>query len=587
MISDILTLLSVQRTAALNNWKWANQRQRLIFGGAAAFGVLLVLGNLLFAFIIVNLPKLLAHINLNNSNIQAVVGSLNLNGLVGQVLNFFFIGAFVFLLFDSISSALPNLYQANDLALLLASPLPTQAVFSAKLLFGLLRPYLLLFGFGLPYLIGVGLGLGYGAAYYLFVIVALLLLPLIPAGLGALLTAALVRRIPAYRLSEALEVIGGVIGLVLAGVVVVLGLQANNGHSAAATSGLITASASANSFGWLPTSWAVAALQGAGTGDWTALIGWGLPYLLIEVGVFVACALIATRIFYAGWVGIGISAKSHRRISLPTGPAQSAGQVIDTIRSHAGKTLSPLSAVLRAVLGKDTQELRREPTAIIQLLGPTLIGLVFVLQWRTSANLHDLDPGVQQQAFIVSCLWMLFLSSFSAGLFGLNSFSREQKNIWMLKLAPVSANRLLFAKFMLTYALLLVFGCSFSLLYGWVAGAQTWQMLGFLSAIVVGGIGSAAISVAVGAIVPRLNAPTRIISLAASVVSLFLLMVYFMSLLTCVYSVYGFHLLLDPIFPHSPWPARLVGILVGLLVVLVFTFVPLRLARRRIELLEL
>ncbi len=586
MISDILTLLSVQRTAAFNNWKWANQRQRLIFGGAAAFGVLLVVGNLFFAFLIVNLPKLLSHINLNNANIQAVVGSLNLNGLVGQVLNFFFIGAFVFLLFDAMSSALPNLYQANDLALLLSSPLPTEAVFSAKLLFGLLRPYLLLFGFGLPYLVGVGLGLGYGAAYYLFIIFALLLLPLIPAGLGALLTAALVRRIPAYRLSEALEVIGGIIGLGLAGVIVVLGLQANSGQ-AAATSGLISASASANSFGWLPTSWAVAALQGAGTGDWTALIGWGLPYLLIEVGVFVVCAIIATRIFYAGWVGISISAKSHRQIALPTTPAQSAAQVLDTIRSHTGKALPPLGAILRAVLGKDAQELRREPTAIIQLLGPTLIGLVFVLQWRTSANLHDLDAGVQQQAFIVSCLWMLFLSSFSAGLFGLNSFSREQKSIWILKLAPVSANRLLLAKFALTYALLLVFGCSFSLLYGWVAGAATWQMIGFLFAIVVGGIGSAAISVGVGAIVPRLNAPTRIISLAASVVSLFLLMVYFMSLLTCVYSVYSFHLLLDPIFPHSPWPARLVGIFIGLLIVLFFTFVPLRLARRRLELLEL
>lgn len=589
MFNDILAVLSVQRTTMINNWKWAGQRQRLIFAGATVFGLFLVVANLFFAFIIVNLPRLLANLNLNNADIQAVVGSVNLGGLVGQVLNFFFVGAFIFLLFDAVSSALPNLYQANDLPLLLSSPLPPQAVFSAKLLLGLLRPYLLLFGLGFPYLVGVGLGLGYGAAYYFVIILALLLLPLIPAGLGALLTAALVRRVPAYRLSEALEVVGGVIGLGLAAIIVVIGIQFNSGKADAATAALVTTSASTNSLGWLPTSWAVFASQGAGQGDIGAALGWGLLYLVVEIGVFVACALLATRIFYAGWVSFGVSAGASRallRARHAALPSLNVGQVVDQIRSTAGRPLSALGAVVRAVIGKDTQELRREPTAVIQLLGPTLIGLVFVLQWRTSAHLRSLNPNVQFQAFVVSCLWMLFLSSFSAGLFGLNSFSREQRSIWMLKLAPISIGRLLFAKFMLTYGLLLVFGYGFTLLYSWVAGALLWQFLGFLAVISIGGIGAAAISVGVGATIPRLNAPSHLISLAASVVSLFLLLIYFMSLLTVLYTEYDLRLLLDPRFVN-PWPTRIAAGLIAFIIVVLFTVVPLRLAHRRIQLLEL
>ncbi len=584
MLRNILTLLAAQRISLWNNWKWANQRQRLIFGAAAGFGVLLVFGNLLFAFFIVNLPKFLASINSRDPNIQALVSAVNPSALVGQVLNFFFVGAMVFLLFDAVSSALPNLYQANDLPLLLSSPVPADAVFGAKLVGGLLRPYMLLFGLGLPYLIGVGLGLGYGPLYYPLAVVAILLLPLIPAGVGALLTAALVRRVPAYRLSEALELVGGLIGLLLAGVIVVLGVQSyTSGRPEGATNTLLTASA-ATDIGWLPTSWAVYALQAAGVGDWAALAGWGLLYVVAAVGIFVGCALIATRLFYAGWVNINITGGASRaalRAKRAALPHLSVEQVVDNIRNEGGKPARPLLASLRAVLGKDSIELRREPTAVVQLLGPTLIGLVFILQWRTRVQLSSVNVGVQLQAFTISCLWLIFLSSFSAGLFGLNSFSREQKSIWMLKIAPVSVNRLLFAKFMLTYALLLAFGISFSLLYSLLAGATPAQLLGFIGVIVAGGVGAAAISVGIGATVPRLNTTSRIISLTAGVVSLFVLLIYIMMLLGCVYALGYLRGFLDTV------PARAVALLIGLSIIAFFTFVPLLLAKKRLEKLEL
>lgn len=583
-MNEVLTLLSVQRTTIRNNWKWASPRQRLLFLAAGWFGLLLVGGNLLFAFAIVNLPKLVAGLNVQDENLQAVVGSLDVNNIVAQVLNFFFAGAFVFLLFDAVSSALPNLYQANDLPLLLSSPTSPRTVFTAKLIAGLARPYLLLFGFGLPYLVGVGIGLHYQPLYYLFIIIALLALPLIPAGVGALLTAALVRRVSASRLSESLEVVGGLIGLALAGVIVYVGFQVNSGQAEMATNTLLNASAGANGLNWLPSGWAVTALSGAGTGDLTAALGWGLLYLVAEVGIFVLCTLAATRLFYAGWVNFGISESASRaalRRYRPTYHETDVRNVLDKVRNLNAPLLGKLRAVVSAVISKDGTELRREPTAVVQLLGPTLIGLAFVLQWRQSANLRAVNPGLQFQAFLAACLWLLFLSSFAAGLFGLNSFSREQKSIWMLKLAPVSSTRLVLAKFVLTYGLLLVFGIGFALLYGWVAGAQWWQLLGFLSVIIFAGIGAAAIAVGIGATVPRLNVPSRLISLAAGVVSLFMLLIYIFALLTCFFAYTAI------VFRFGRPTALLVGGLSAAITIFLFTYVPLHLAKRRLDALEI
>src|SRR5947208_3344275 len=77
---------------------------------------------------------------------------------------------------------------------------------------GLIVPYALLFFLLGPALIGYGQGMRFGAAFFVTAVLVLALLPLLPAGLGALLVMAVVRVIPARRAREIVSVIGGLFG---------------------------------------------------------------------------------------------------------------------------------------------------------------------------------------------------------------------------------------------------------------------------------------------------------------------------------------------------------------------------------------
>ncbi|NTV65833.1 MAG: hypothetical protein HGA65_20180, partial [Oscillochloris sp.] len=123
------------------------------------------------------------------------------------------LGALLMLLLSSFSGLLSSLYLSGDMDMLLAAPVPMRAVFVVKFFGGLLNQYLILFALIGPVLLGYGQGLHYGPLYFLCAILTLLLLPLLPAGVGALLLMAVVRVLPARRAREIVSVIGGLIGI--------------------------------------------------------------------------------------------------------------------------------------------------------------------------------------------------------------------------------------------------------------------------------------------------------------------------------------------------------------------------------------
>src|SRR4051812_35891661 len=121
--------------------------------------------------------------------------------------------ALALMVLTSFTTVLSSLYLSGDMDMLLAAPVSMRAVFVVKFFGGLLVPYLMLFFLIGPFLLGFGHGLGWGAAFFLAAFVVLLLLPLLPTGIGALLVMAVVRVIPARRAREIVGVIGGMVGI--------------------------------------------------------------------------------------------------------------------------------------------------------------------------------------------------------------------------------------------------------------------------------------------------------------------------------------------------------------------------------------
>ncbi len=116
------------------------------------------------------------------------------------------------LILTSFTTVLTSLYLSGDTDMLLVAPVPMRAVFVVKFFGGLIVPYIMLFGLLGPALLGYGQGMGYGAPFFVAATLTLALLPLLPAGLGALLVMAVVRVIPARRAREIVSVIGGLFG---------------------------------------------------------------------------------------------------------------------------------------------------------------------------------------------------------------------------------------------------------------------------------------------------------------------------------------------------------------------------------------
>jgi|GEM_PF-2550799 len=594
-MGGLLTVLGVQWTGIRSTLRRSNRGQRVKYALIALGALLFASSNFLIVLALVNLPRLIDYLSKVGVRLPSEVTSTNLFGLGSQLLSFFFIGALIFLLIDSISTSLPNIYQARDLPLLLSSPLSVRHVFFAKLTAGLGRPYLLLTILGLPYLLAIGIGFNASWPYYPLAVAALLLLPLLTSGIGVLITAVLVRWLPARRISEALAIIGGLIGIGIAGVIVITSVTASRGGNVQQEATRLITSVELTEAGPLPTGWIAYALRSAGRGNLGEGLLWGGLFAAFAIFCYVGGTLISANLFYDGWVNLGVGSGASRAELRRRSEGRrhyNASEILEQVYGEQVQVTHKRSAIQqsarvgaavstwRSVLRKDLRVLSREPAYIIQLLGPGLVTMLFILQARQSANLNSASPSTAGAAFFTVCLWVLFISSFASGLLGLSAFTREQKAIWMLKLSPLGFTRLVLAKFLLTYLILAAFGTSFSLLYSILVGAKWWQLLAFIGVVVVGGLGAASLCVGIGTSFGTLNSLSpQSINVLTAIGSLIGLLLYQVFLFAAV--VISGTLLMQGV------AIGLLGLVPTILYIAGATVLPLYIARRRLERLDI
>src|SRR4051812_33286917 len=207
--------------------------------------------------------------------------------------------ALALMVLTSFTTVLSSLYLSGDMDMLLAAPVPMRAVFVIKFFGGLLVPYLLLFFLLGPFLLGFGQGLGWGATFFVTAFLVLLLLPLLPTGLGALLVMAVVRVIPARRAREIVGVIGGMVGISW----YIFSQFANELAPRVANARMLDYLRRFDN-PLLPSAWAGRALAAAGAGDWTRLALYGGLFAVLSIGCFTLCIALAERLYYARWANM-------------------------------------------------------------------------------------------------------------------------------------------------------------------------------------------------------------------------------------------------------------------------------------------
>src|SRR6266498_5612929 len=205
---------------------------------------------------------------------------------------------FIGTLLNSFGILLQALYLSGDMDFLLATPIPIQAVFIAKLLQAVLPNFALFSLFGIPMLFGLGISNGYHLSYYPLVILLMIFLALAASGISSLLVMLVVRVLPPRRAAEILGFMGAMLGLLCSQ----LGNFANSfgrdfNISGTRLAGILFLS----NVRWLPLNWAGQGLVALGEGQWLSgslILGATLGFAMV---VFLFALITAERWYYSGW----------------------------------------------------------------------------------------------------------------------------------------------------------------------------------------------------------------------------------------------------------------------------------------------
>ena len=439
-------LLRLRWILFISSFRRSKTRQKV---GASVL-VLILLGVMVGAFIVswlilgfLNSPKLTRILGDSTPFLEAV-----------PTLVLF--AAFGGILITSFGVLLQALYLANDMEFLLSAPVPIRAVFIAKMLQAVLPNLGLTLLFGLPVLFGLGLAQHYTLAFFPGVIFMLVFLALTAAALASLLVMGIVRIFPARRVAEVLAFIGAILSFVCGQSGQIFRFQANNDQTVGALNSLAKINTP-----WFPLAWGGRSLIELGMGNWiTGVIGF--LFVVGLAGIIVAFSLAtAEKLYYTGWATAQISLRKKR--------SQRASSKRSAIHLSGSWIEQLIPAPVRAIVVKDFLVLRRDLRNLSQLITPLIFGVLYTfILLRDTGKTASSKSGASINAIItygntgiaLFVGWMLLMR------LALIAFSQEGKNYWLLKIAPMNAQRLLTAKFLVAFLPSTVLGWSFLLVTG-------------------------------------------------------------------------------------------------------------------------
>jgi ABC-2 type transport system permease protein len=400
------------------------------------------------------------------------------------------------ILISSFAIALGSLFLTSDLETLMTAPVSRRALFTAKILDGLVTYYAITLIAAIPALVTYGFGLRYGPLYYVLAIIAVLGTPLLPAGVGALLTMLVARFAPARRVREVLGLVGALVGVSFS----VIGQTSRiwtqrlfgSGQDPQEILGHLRQLVAIP----LPSIVAGRGLAAAGTGHWAAAAAELAGFLLLTFGLFAACVVAADRLYATGWArmqGAGTANRSRAR----------------TARDAANAGWLGSAPAWAAIALKDWRTIPRDLRNFAQLLTPLVILPIVYFNIvgggrRRSGDLTDalsnLGGGTVDPLGIVVAGGILLATVLIFRRVAATAISMEGRAWWMLKIAPISGQELLRGKFA---AAVVPFALLSTLL---LLGATIWRgfsAVGFLYGwFGIQLLGAAILATAVGAAVP-------------------------------------------------------------------------------------
>ncbi len=547
--------------------KWLTARARAVQGErgrGARWAVLAVVGVIFWAVAFGLLYRVLRYF----AGVEEI-GAL----LAGKLLSLLLLSFASILLLSNIIAALSSFFLARDLDLLMSSPVDWLSLYASRLFETALHSSWMVALLSVPMLAAYGIAFDGGPRYVLSALAGFVPFLVIPAALGSAITLVLVNVFPARRTRDILSVIGV---LAAAGLVVLFRLirpeqlaRPEGFRSLVEFISVLRGSSSP----FLPNDWLQRVLMGALTGRTDPL-----PMYLLwstAAGFVVLGALLHWRFYGIGFTRAQEGAQRFAR--------EGAGTRL--LRS----ILQPLGTLRRELVLKELRVFFRDSTQWSQLILLAVLVVVYVV------NIRYLPlTGDGMTFFIVNIIPFLnlalsgFVLASIAARFLFPAVSLEGRTWWLLRSSAMSMRDLLWAKFWTGTLPLLV------LAVGIVAVTDVMlQVSPFMFAVSVGTItlmtfAIAGLAIGFGTMYPRFESEN-----AAQIPTSFGGLVFMMTAISLIGAV----LVLEarPIYQwlgaraagEAVPPGELVvGLALAAGVCLLATFIPLRIAQRRLDAIE-
>jgi ABC-2 type transport system permease protein len=497
------------------------------------------------------------------------------NLMAGKVLGVILLAFLSILLLSNIITALSTFFLAKDLDLLVAAPIGRSRLYLAKLVETIVHSSWMVALLALPIFTAYGIVYGGGLLYPVVALVAFIPYLVIPAVVGIAVTLVLVNVFPARRTRELLGLIASV------GVVIVLAiLRFLRPERLAQPEGFrnlmeYLAVLRTPTSPLLPSEWTASMIMNwllHVADPWPIVKLWAAAPLAVVLG-----ALLHRRLYHLGFSKAQEGAE--RKIRRP-------------LRRPVTGLLRSVSPSKREFILKDLRLFFRDKTQWSQLILLAVLLLVYLFNIK-SLPLHSGERVPFRLITLISFLNLGlagFVLAAVAARFIFPGISLEGRQMWLLRSSPLDPGAMLWSKYWIGTVPLLVLALIITVFTSWLLHAGEFMMAVAVGTIVLYTLAASALALSFGALYPQFGTEN-----AAQIPTSFGGLVYMMSSLSLLAAIIMIeavpvtaYLRIDL---YGGQPAGVIPQLVaaGALVVVVCvgaTIVPLRLALRRIEMME-
>jgi len=436
---------------------------------------------------------------------------------LGLVL-YFFTGLLVF---SSLVAGFSSLYLAEDLQLLVASPISTRRLFLARLAEVWLQSSWMMLVFALPIALGCGPALDAPWTFYLTLSLLMVPVTVCCAAAGSVGTVLLAWLLPARRTQDVLVVLA-----IFAFLVLYVAFRLAEPERFLDPEGfdqLVTLIGSLKAQGTPlhPVEWLLDAVFAVRGGDWS---GAALPAVVL-------CSGAASAVFVAAWIADALylssfSLAQEGRAGNDEGRlARLLSPLVSRLAGVAGPWPSdPVSVVVR----RDTRLFLRTTSQWTQLVLICALVVVYAFNFKHFRTLMEAGQVGPIFLFFLNFLLGGLVVTTLAARFLYPAVSLEGRAFWVVSAAPVEAQTLLRAKVRWGLGPLVVVALALAISSGALSGVSWPYVVGAAALSSLAAWSLAGLAVGLGAQDPQFNEqnPARIASGVGGVVFMFLGLAY-------------------------------------------------------------